>query len=98
MGISAGQGRLQSNTLEQVFDTFHGRLSGDVFFLASDGFYEWANPDEEEFGTGRVFDVIEQNPGASAKETIDLVKAAVKKFARGTPQDDDLTAVVVVRR
>jgi sigma-B regulation protein RsbU (phosphoserine phosphatase) len=71
---------------------------GDVFFLASDGFYEWADPDEEEFGTGRVFDVIEANPEASATEIIEYVRAAVKDFARGTRQEDDLTAVVLIRR
>lgn len=71
---------------------------GDVFFLASDGFYEWANPDHEEFGTGCVFDVIEENPKASAAEIIELVRMALIEFARGTPQDDDLTAVAVIRK
>ncbi|MFV1981247.1 MAG: PP2C family protein-serine/threonine phosphatase [Rhodothermia bacterium] len=70
---------------------------GDVFFLASDGFFEWADPDEEEFGVERVFDVIEENPDASSIRIIELVRAAVNDFARGTPQDDDLTAVVVKR-
>jgi serine phosphatase RsbU (regulator of sigma subunit) len=70
---------------------------GDVFFLASDGFFEWASPDEEEFGTDRVFDVLESNPDATAEEIIGLVREAVHEFARGVPQDDDLTAVVVMR-
>jgi phosphoserine phosphatase len=72
--------------------------SGDVFFLASDGFFEWANPDGEEFGTDRVFDVFEAHPEAPAAELIELVRGAVHDFARGTPQDDDLTAVVISRR
>ncbi len=70
---------------------------GDVFFLASDGFFEWANPDEEEYGVDRVFDVIEENPGASSAEIIELVRVSVSNFARGVPQGDDLTAVVIKR-
>ena len=70
---------------------------GDVFFLASDGFYEWVDPDEEEFGTDRVFEVIENNPAASARDLIEMVLESVTKFARGAPQDDDLTAVVLKR-
>lgn len=70
---------------------------GDVFLLASDGLYEWRDPSGEEFEVQRVFDVIESHPRASAGELIDAIRSAVRAFARGTPQDDDLTAVVILR-
>ncbi|HEX9659522.1 MAG TPA: GAF domain-containing SpoIIE family protein phosphatase [Rhodothermales bacterium] len=70
---------------------------GDVFVVASDGFFEWQDPDGEEFGTDRMFDMIERAEEASASDIIHLTRSAVVEFARGTKQDDDLTVVVVVR-
>ena len=68
--------------------------SGDVFLLVTDGFFEWADPDGEQFGTHRIFDVVARHPEASAEELITLIREELKSFARGTPQNDDLTAIV----
>ena len=68
---------------------------GDVFLLVTDGFFEWADPDGEQFGTARIFDVVRRHPQASAGELITLIRQELKSFTRGTPQRDDLTAIVV---
>ena len=70
---------------------------GDVFLLVTDGFFEWPNAQREQFGVGRIFDVIRANPEATASELIHAVRDAVRQFTAGTPQADDLTAIAIKR-
>ncbi len=70
---------------------------GDVFLLVTDGFFEWANRSGEEFGVDRLFDILHDNPSRGAADLIAIMHKAVTDFGRGTPQDDDLTAIVVRR-
>jgi serine phosphatase RsbU (regulator of sigma subunit) len=71
---------------------------GDMLILVTDGFYEWENPDGEEFGMSRLEDVIRESRDHSANEIIERLRVAVKDFCQGTEQKDDLTAVVLKRR
>jgi len=70
---------------------------GDVFLVLTDGFFEWTNPDGEQFGIDRVARVVRNNHDVSAEVLIQVLRADVEAFARGTPQADDLTAVVIKR-
>jgi serine phosphatase RsbU (regulator of sigma subunit) len=72
--------------------------AGDMLVLTTDGFYEWQNPDKEEFGIGRLKETIREARDCSAEEVIDRLYKAVKDFSRGTEQADDLTAVVLKRK
>ena len=72
--------------------------AGDMIVLVTDGFYEWENPESEEFGLDRLKDTIRQARDCSADEVIARLVAAVKNFSRGTEQKDDLTAVVLKRK
>lgn len=67
---------------------------GDLFVLLTDGFYEWAGPQGELFGTERVIKTLQENHHHSAKEILQTVKASVEQFAE-TEQADDLTAIVI---
>jgi phosphoserine phosphatase RsbU/P len=69
--------------------------SGDMMVLVTDGFTEWANAGREQFGTARLCRVVRDNRGCGASELIARLRDAVKSFAAGTHQADDLTAVVV---
>lgn len=71
---------------------------GDVLVLMTDGFYEWASPARDRFGAGRMRDAVRAAHDLPAEEVIRAAYAAVTGFASGTPQHDDLTAVVVKRR
>jgi serine phosphatase RsbU (regulator of sigma subunit) len=71
--------------------------AGDMIVLVTDGFYEWQNPENEEFGIERLKGTIRQSRDASAEEVIAQLYAAVKLFSQGTEQKDDLTAVVLKR-
>ena len=72
--------------------------AGDMIVLVTDGFYEWQNPDSEEFGLERLKETIYRARDCSADEVITRLYAAVKQFSRGTEQNDDLTVVVLKRK
>ena len=71
---------------------------GDMLALVTDGFYEWANPDGEEFGIKRLEAVLRAARDRPAEEVITALRAAVADFCKGTPQMDDLTAVILRRK
>jgi phosphoserine phosphatase len=68
---------------------------GDILTLVTDGFDEWANAEDEEFGTERIFEVIRAHRAEPAGELIKRLHEAVITFSGGTRQEDDLTALVV---
>jgi serine phosphatase RsbU (regulator of sigma subunit) len=70
---------------------------GDLLVLTTDGFFEWANAQEEQFGLARLQEAIHSASHLPASEIIASLHTAVTKFAGGTDQLDDLTAVVVKR-
>jgi len=70
---------------------------GDMVLLITDGFFEWANPVEEQFGTERVAAVARRVRHLPPEEIIAELYQEVLKFSQGTPQQDDLTAVVIKR-
>jgi serine phosphatase RsbU (regulator of sigma subunit) len=72
--------------------------AGDMIVLVTDGFYEWQNPDSEEFGLERLKETIHAARDCSPEEVIARLYKAVKDFSRGTAQNDDLTAVVLKRK
>jgi len=72
--------------------------AGDMLVLVTDGFYEWQNPQKEEFGLERLKQTIRDARDCPAEEVISRLYKAVKDFARGTEQADDLTAVVLKRK
>ena len=75
----------------------HVLAPGDMLVLLTDGFFEWVNGDDEQFGTGRVTELVHRHRDASAAELIDILYREVVEFSGGTPQGDDLTAVIIKR-
>ncbi len=67
---------------------------GDALVLISDGFFEWACPDGEQFGLDRLEAIIRAG-GPSASGLIEAMRSAVSGFAAGAPQPDDMTAIVI---
>ena len=69
--------------------------TGDILMLVTDGFDEWANAEDEQFGTERIFNVIRAHRSEPAVELIKRLHESVLAFSGGTEQADDLTALVV---
>jgi len=70
---------------------------GDILALVSDGIYEYENAAGEQFGQERVEQVIRENAGSSMAELSARLFAAVRRFAAGASQEDDMTVVFVKR-
>jgi len=71
---------------------------GDILVVVTDGFYEWENPEGEQFGISRLETVIRDSHNCNAEEVIAKLRGSVESFCRGTKQQDDLTAVVLKRK
>ncbi len=70
---------------------------GDVLVIYSDGVSEAVNPNGEEFGPTRLYEVVGRNLDASAGGIRDRIESALTKFCQGTPAADDITLVIVKR-
>lgn len=71
--------------------------SGDLLMLATDGFFEWADAKDERYGTDRLSASLRASHNRPAVEIISNLYQDVLKFAGGTKQMDDLTAIVIKR-
>ena len=70
---------------------------GDILGLVSDGVYEYNNMQGEEFGEGRVADVIKAQHRLPMSELTARLIQAVMNFGGEAPQEDDITLVLVRR-
>ena len=70
---------------------------GDFLFACSDGVTDVMNPEGEMFGEEQLRELLVPLAGRSASAIHDTVSERLRAFAKGTPQPDDLT-VVVLRR
>jgi sigma-B regulation protein RsbU (phosphoserine phosphatase) len=69
--------------------------SGDVLVWYTDGLTEAENQAGEEFGPGKIFDIVRSNRGAGAQEIVDLLHQEVINFSGRDTFDDDLTIMVL---
>jgi phosphoserine phosphatase len=70
---------------------------GDIVAVVTDGFFEWLDPQGECFGIDRLREQLRRNADRPAAEIVQALHQSVLDFASGTPQLDDLAAVVIKR-
>jgi phosphoserine phosphatase RsbU/P len=70
---------------------------GDLLFLYTDGVTEASDVNQIEFGEQRLLDLLSQADSATAAQWIARVEYAVRDFARGKPQFDDITCLALRR-
>jgi sigma-B regulation protein RsbU (phosphoserine phosphatase) len=70
---------------------------GDVLFMVTDGFFEWMDNSDRIYGLDRLAESLAASVSRPAADIISAAYAGVLAFANGTPQQDDLTAVVIKR-
>jgi serine phosphatase RsbU (regulator of sigma subunit) len=71
--------------------------TGDLLVLATDGFFEWVNAQNEQFGVERLEQAVRASRHLHPQEIISKIYRAVVEFSGGTKQQDDLTAVIIKR-
>jgi stage II sporulation SpoE-like protein len=67
----------------------------DAIALVTDGFFEWENPRGEQYGIDRLKASFQRHAAAPPAKAIDGLRDDVTAFSAGTPQADDLTAVLL---
>jgi sigma-B regulation protein RsbU (phosphoserine phosphatase) len=68
---------------------------GETFILYSDGVSEAMNSRHEEFGDGRLLDVISAATSSGAEALCERILSHVEIFRGGAEQNDDITLVVI---
>ena len=71
---------------------------GDLLLLLTDGFFEWANEHDEEFGMARIEELVRSAADEPLDQMIKRLYREVKTFAGAVHQADDLTIVIIRRR
>jgi phosphoserine phosphatase len=72
-------------------------MPGDILALLSDGVFEYHDRDNEQFGEERVEAILRSRHTLPMAELSSVILADVEAFARGAPQEDDITIVLVKR-
>ena len=68
---------------------------GDILILYTDGLTETENNRNEEFGSNRLKDIIQQNKFNNAKVIMKSVMSNIKSFADGQKPQDDQTILII---
>jgi sigma-B regulation protein RsbU (phosphoserine phosphatase) len=69
--------------------------AGDCVVFCTDGVFEAMNSRGEEFGAGRLMDVVHESRQRPSSEIVRAISAAVETHRAGFPPNDDMTIVVV---
>jgi serine phosphatase RsbU (regulator of sigma subunit) len=68
---------------------------GDLLLIFTDGLTEAVNEKDQEYGESRLLEALHATTGGSAERTLKNLMAAVETFVGHTPQQDDITCLVV---
>ncbi|OPY39139.1 MAG: Stage II sporulation protein E (SpoIIE) [Methanoregula sp. PtaU1.Bin051] len=68
---------------------------GDTVVLYTDGVTEATNGANEMFGEERLKSVVAENTGKTSADILSAILDAITAFARGQPQADDITLMVI---
>ncbi|MBK6276650.1 MAG: SpoIIE family protein phosphatase [Gammaproteobacteria bacterium] len=69
--------------------------AGDLLVMYTDGITEAMNPVNEEFSDRRLLDFLKRQPEQPVGELVHGIQHAVREFAAGAEQSDDLTLLVL---
>lgn len=68
---------------------------GDLLIVATDGFSDARNADDELFGIDRLLAAVDELAEQPARAIADSLFSVVDRFSAGHPQDDDQTIIVI---
>ena len=66
-------------------------ITDKPLFIYTDGLNEAENPRQEQFGNGRMLDILRQTHFDNSRQVIETLTAAVEQFRDGAEPNDDLT-------
>ncbi|MHB8952101.1 MAG: PAS domain S-box protein [Pirellulaceae bacterium] len=68
---------------------------GQLVLFLTDGVAETVSPQDVPFGIERALDVVRANRHRPAAEIVEALYRSARSFAQDTPQQDDITAVIL---
>ena len=71
---------------------------GDLIVLATDGAIEQRDAEGEMFGRARFEQLVRENQTVPAPRLLEILKAKIKGFYRGSHPDDDVTILILERK
>jgi sigma-B regulation protein RsbU (phosphoserine phosphatase) len=96
--ITAAKGRPLGVRADSSFETGELVLApGEAIYLYTDGVTEAANKNEELFTEARLEAALRGTASRPIKAIVNAVTDAVRSFADGAPQSDDITALAIRR-
>jgi sigma-B regulation protein RsbU (phosphoserine phosphatase) len=69
--------------------------NGDWLIVFSDGVSEALSAADEEYGEGRIVEVVRNHNDVQPQQMLDALFSDVRTFAKGAAQSDDITALVL---
>ncbi|HRU51526.1 MAG TPA: SpoIIE family protein phosphatase [Planctomycetota bacterium] len=70
-------------------------IPGDILVQFTDGITEIQSKQGEEYGIERLCNIISEQSGRTAEEISNAIRTDVSEFAKGMPDADDITLLVV---
>lgn len=67
----------------------------EILVLSTDGITEAMDPEGQQFGAERLYEVVQKGAGKSANQIVRDCHDELQKFCQGRPWRDDLTLVVI---
>jgi phosphoserine phosphatase RsbU/P len=96
--INGSKGRPLGTRSNSTYETGRLRLEpGEAIYLFTDGITEAANQRDELFGEERLEAILREVASHSPHDLIGAVADAVRLYADGAPQSDDITAMAIRR-
>jgi sigma-B regulation protein RsbU (phosphoserine phosphatase) len=96
--IRGGNGRPLGTRSNSTYECGLLQLApGEAIYLFTDGITEAANQRDELFGEERLEAILREMAGHDPHDLIGAVTDAVRAYADGTPQSDDITAMAIRR-
>ena len=81
---------------DSVYEQFEFDLEpGSALFVYTDGVPEAMTGAREMFGTDRMLEALNEDPGAQPAQLLKSVRQAVTRFADGAEQSDDITMLAL---
>jgi sigma-B regulation protein RsbU (phosphoserine phosphatase) len=96
--VMASKGHALGVRAGSTYETGELKLAqGDAIYLYTDGVTEAANKRDELFTEERLEAVLRAAAGRPTSVIVNAVTDAVRSFADGAPQSDDITAMAIRR-
>ncbi len=71
-------------------------IKGQTLFIYSDGLNEAENQQQEQFGDGRLFNILLNTRFDSAHQMVETIRLAVEQYRNGAEPNDDLSMLCLV--